>query len=123
METEKLIQFLHEIRKGSIPPEAILDLTETLVSKLELLTVDKVSVPVSGSNRVYIAGDIFSTDMPRLARRYADAENILKMNGYKPLNPLQLIPEGTGWQAAFRVCLNALVNNCSYIAVFHINAE
>lgn len=118
METEKLIGFIKEIQHGRIPPETIVELADNLINKLELLSIDKVSVPAAGTGCVYIAGDIASLDREWLMRRYTDAENLLKLHKHKPINPLTLIPEGTGWQASMRICLNALINNCSYIALF-----
>jgi hypothetical protein len=118
MNADHLMLRLRQIRKGSLPAESILELVDPLLELLDLVTTDNVSIPAAGENSVFIAGDLFSADRKLQMQRNADAENLLKAYGHKPLNPLSLIPEGSGWHPAMRISLTALIKNCTSIALF-----
>ncbi|MPL77645.1 hypothetical protein SDC9_23502 [bioreactor metagenome] len=118
MNADHLMLRLRQIRKGSLPAESILEVVDPLLELLDLVTTDNVSIPAAGENSVFIAGDLFSADRKLLMQRNSDAEILLKAYGHKPLNPLSLIPEGSGWQPAMRISLTALIKNCTSIALF-----
>lgn len=117
MNADNLIVKLKQIQLGILPAESIIEDADPLIELLELLTIERISVPPAGENSVFIAGDI-SGHMDVLLRRNLDAENLLKRHGHKVLNPLTIIPEKTSWQPAMRICLQALIKNCSSIALY-----
>ena len=117
MNADDLILKVKHIQLGIQPAESIIEVADPLIELLELITTDRISVPPAGENSVFIAGDIYG-NRAALQQRNLDAENLLKRHGYKVLNPLTIIPENTGWQTSMRLCLQALIKNCTSIALY-----
>lgn len=117
MNADHIIELLKEIQHGNRPADSVLMFSDQIINLLEMITTQQVTVPPSGDQRVFIASDLIG-DRKALLQRYSDAENLLKIYGHKPLNPLQLIPDGLAYYPAMKICLLALINNCIGIALF-----
>ena len=57
---------------------------------------------------IYIAGKVTGEDYKHCVAKFATAQRILEAEGYKVVNPIELVPAGTEWEQAMSICLNAL---------------
>lgn len=66
--------------------------------------------------KVYIIGKI--TGLPReyVVEKFRKAEDKLKSAGMVVVNPVNLVPEDTTWNAAMRTCIGELVK-CDAVAL------
>lgn len=54
--------------------------------------------------------------MRTTVRRFAEAEAYFESIGFEVVNPTRLVPEGSSWADAMRICLHYLTL-CNYIAM------
>jgi len=64
--------------------------------------------------RIYIAGRISGLSYPAVIKQFNEAEAFLRSLGFEVVNPVKLIPPGTGWTEAMRTCI-AYLMACNYI--------
>lgn len=71
-------------------------------------------------SRVYIAGRVGDVSDPNVLRirqaNFEMREKALAKLGYKAVNPMKIVPQGTEWKEAMRICLKALCE-CDYISL------
>lgn len=61
-------------------------------------------------NRVYIAGKVTGQNRIDCLQKFQAAENLIRTKGnYEIINPMKLVPEGTSWKMAMKICLRALI--------------
>lgn len=70
--------------------------------------------------KVYIAGKVGDVSEPETLRirqaNFQRREKELKRIGYKVVNPMKIVPAGTEWRDAMRICVRALCE-CDYISL------
>ena len=71
-------------------------------------------------SRVYIAGRVGDVSDPNILRirqaNFERREKALARLGYKAVNPMKIVPQGTEWKDAMRICLKALCD-CDCISL------
>jgi hypothetical protein len=66
-------------------------------------------------NRIYISGAIAHHDMEERKRAFASAEELLRAQGYDPVNPFNNgLPQPGDWRAHMRADIGLLLD-CEYI--------
>jgi hypothetical protein len=67
------------------------------------------------NQKLYICGRV--TGDSNYQRKFRDAEAELRAAGYTDIvNPVRIVPDGTAWKAAMRLCLKAMLD-CDGIAL------
>lgn len=68
-------------------------------------------------NRLYIAGKVTGQNRTDCLVKFQAAENRVRILGnYYPINPMKIVPVGTPWKIAMKICLKALLT-CDAIAI------
>lgn len=68
-------------------------------------------------DKIYISGPVSELDYNEAFASFAKAENALrKKYGRKVeiVNPMMIVPRGTDWNTAMRICIRAMMD-CNYI--------
>lgn len=68
------------------------------------------------TKRMYIAGKVTGQNRTDCLMKFQAAENHARMMGFEPVNPMKIVPEGTTWSLAMRICLKSLLT-CEAIMV------
>lgn len=66
--------------------------------------------------RIYIAGRISGLSYHAVVKQFNEAEYFLRSLGFEVVNPVKIVPPGTGWTEAMRTCI-AYLMACNYIAM------
>lgn len=115
MTTEMLLNGLHDVQQGRISHLALADMLPEIVEHLSLLTTSGIKVPYYGTDHVYICGKVTGLRYTEAVQHFNDAEQMLRLRGYKTVNPVTLMPETTPWSAAMRICMIAMIKYCDKI--------
>ena len=67
--------------------------------------------------KVYIIGKVTGLDYERCCNLFERREIELKELGYKVVNPVKLVTEGTGWTDAMKQCIAELIQCDGYSAL------
>lgn len=59
--------------------------------------------------KVYIIGKVTGLDYEHCCDLFAERQKELIEAGHKVVNPVQVVPEGTQWIPAMRICIKELV--------------
>lgn len=60
------------------------------------------------SKEIYICGKVTGEDRTECLKKFNDAALLLIMNGYAPINPMELVDENETWQQAMNICIKKL---------------
>jgi hypothetical protein len=64
--------------------------------------------------RVYIAGKVTGEKYAECVKKFSSRAEILRAQGYEVVNPMEIVPEGTGWKDAMKLCISELMNCDAY---------
>lgn len=59
--------------------------------------------------RIYIAGKITGLNHDATYIKFDQAETKMKAMGFEVVNPMNIVPAGTDWKLAMKLCLRSLV--------------
>jgi hypothetical protein len=82
----------------------------------EMVAVDRgfaSRYPNQGA-RVYVAGAITGQPASEVKTKFEAAARLLAAEGYAAVLPTQIVPDGTAWREAMRICIGELTR-CRYI--------
>lgn len=68
------------------------------------------------NRRIYLAGRVTGLNRKTVVKRFAEAQAYLEHMGFEVINPMSIVPEGSSWGDAMRICIHYL-SFCSYIAM------
>ena len=60
--------------------------------------------------KVYIIGKVTGLDYEECCKMFEEREKELKQMGHEVVNPVEIVPEGTPWLDALRICVKQLVD-------------
>lgn len=58
--------------------------------------------------KVYIAGKVTGLPYKETFQKFLAIEEMLKMLGQEVVNPMRIVPQGSDWESAMRLCIPAL---------------
>lgn len=68
------------------------------------------------NKRIYLAGRVTGLNYKRVRKRFMRAEAYLQSIGFEVINPMRIVPEGSSWSDAMRICIHYL-SLCNYLAL------
>jgi nucleoside 2-deoxyribosyltransferase len=60
--------------------------------------------------KIYIAGKVTGLDREKCLEKFAISKRGVEELGYEAVNPMELVPEGTEWNPAMKICIKALMD-------------
>jgi hypothetical protein len=64
--------------------------------------------------KVYIIGKVTGLNYQECCDQFEEAHQQLEEMGHEVVNPIRIVPEGTPWIEAMKICLKALVDCDAY---------
>ncbi len=68
------------------------------------------------NRRIYLAGRVTGLNRKRVEKTFCEAQEYFQHMGFEVINPMRIVPEGSSWGDAMRMCIHYL-SFCSYIAM------
>jgi hypothetical protein len=115
MMVDSIILGLKDISANRIPVECIYDMAPVIVESLNLLVSDQKQAAFSGSDYVFIAGQVSGLRREHALNNFKDAEQLLHDKGYNSINPLSFTPHICSWSIAIRISTSYMFSHCNKI--------
>ena len=61
--------------------------------------------------KLYIAGKVTGEDFQKCWDKFQDAQDLLEMYGFDVINPMKIVPKGTGWEESMEMLRPHLLNS------------
>lgn len=66
--------------------------------------------------RIYLAGRVTGLEEKSTRKKFEMWEHYLEYLGFEVVNPMRIVPEGSNWTDAMRICIHYL-SLCNYLAL------
>jgi hypothetical protein len=60
--------------------------------------------------KAYICGKVTGEPLKECKAKFQHAKQLVEPLGYEVVNPMEIVPNGTNWAEAMRICVKALMD-------------